>query len=153
MVTPFSQYVANAALSNLLSLANGQPRWSGLSLDVWNMILGRMGKLPGELDPALIALAEEKGFGFYDGEPQSLYQDSLGSCSAKMLAEGWSSGPDDEELLEFAMHENQYRDYMSVLSACLGISDSKSVVVDEAVYAAIAMALHEYLSTEISSWD
>ena len=153
MVTPFSQYVANAALSNLLSLANGQPRWSGLSPDVWNMILGRMGKLPGELDPALIALAEEKGFGFYDGEPQSLYQDSLGSCSAKMLAEGWSSGPDDEELLEFAMHENQYRDYMSVLSACLGISDSKSVVVDEAVYAAIAMALHEYLSTEISSWD
>ena len=62
---------------------------------------------------AKIALAEEKGFGFYDGEPQSLYQDSLGSCSAKMLAEGWSSGPDDEELLEFAMHETQYRDYKS----------------------------------------
>lgn len=150
MVTPFSQYVANAALSNLLSQAKGQPRWSGLSSDVWNMILGRMGQLPGELDSSLVALAEEKGLAFYDGDPQQLYPDALDLYRAKMLAEGWSAGPDDEELLEFAMHESQYRDYMSAHFYALpehsGIHVSASVSVsrDNAVYAAIAMALHEF---------
>lgn len=157
MVTPFSQYVANAALSNLLSQAKGQPRWSGLTSDVWNMILGRMGQLPGELDSSLVALAEEKGLAFYDGDPQQLYPDALDLYRAKMLAEGWSAGPDDEELLEFAMHESQYRDYMSAHFSALpehsGIQVSASVSVsqDNAVYAAIAMALHEYGSKEIIS--
>lgn len=175
MVTPFSQYVANAALSNLVSLANGQPRWSGLSLDVWNMILGRMGQLPGNLDSELVALAEDKRLEFYGGDPQLLYPSALDRYRTMMLAEGWTPGPDEEELLEFAMHESQYRDYMtalsssccsirsshsSVSSANSGISlvqpavmDSGNMIQESAVYAAIAMALHEYLSTEISSWD
>ena len=163
MVTPFSQYVANAALSNLVSLANGQPRWSGLSLDVWNMILGRMGQLPGNLDAELVALAEDKGLEFYGGDPQLLYPSALDRYRTMMLAEGWTPGPDEEELLEFAMHETQYRDYMTALSSSCsnsGISlvqpaviDSGNMIQESAVYAAIAMALHEYLSTEISSWD
>ena len=147
MVTPFSQYVANVALSNLVSLANGQPRWSGLSLDVWNMILGRMGQLPGNLDSELVALAEDKRLEFYGSDPQLLYPSALGRYRAMMLAEGWTPGPDEEELLEFAMHESQYRDYMAALSlSCSCIPDSKSAVAGDAVYAAIAMALHEYLS-------
>ena len=175
MVTPFSQYVANAALSNLVSLAKGQPRWSGLSLDVWNMILGRMGQLPGNLDAELVALAEDKGLEFYGGDPQLLYPSALDRYRTMMLAEGWTPGPDEEELLEFAMHETQYRDYMTALSSsCCGIRsshscvssansgislvqpaviDSGNMIQESAVYAAIAMALHEYLSTEISSWD
>ena len=175
MVTPFSQYVANAALSNLVSLANGQPRWSGLSLDVWNMILGRMGQLPGNLDYELVALAEDKRLEFYGGDPQLLYPSALDRYRTIMLAEGWTPGPDEEELLEFAMHETQYRDYMTALSSsCCGIRsshscvssansgislvqpaviDSGNMIQESAVYAAIAMALHEYLSTEISSWD
>lgn len=158
MVTPFSQYVANAALSNLLSLANGQPRWSGLSPDVWNMILGLMGQLPGNLDSELVALAEDKGLEFYGGDPQLLYPSVLDRYRAMMLAEGWSSGQDDEELLEFVMHETQYRDYMSKLSSsCAGASSalsspgatsSASIVLDDAVCAAIAMALHEYLEKD-----
>ena len=154
MVTPFSQYVANVALSNLVSLAKGQPRWSGLNSDVWNMILGRMGQLPGNLDSELVALAEDKRLEFYGGDPQLLYPSVLGRYRTMMLAEGWTPGPDEEELLEFAMHESQYRDYMTALSSsCCSIPDSKSAVAGDAVYAAIAMALHEYLSTEISSWD
>lgn len=150
MVTPFSQYVANAALSNMLSAAKGQPRWSGLSADVWNMILGRMGELPGKLDPALVDLAEEKGYEFYSGDPQKLYPDSLENYRAKMLDKGWSCGLDDEELLEFAMHEARYQDYMVAHLAALPelsgnqASASVSVLQDNAVYAAIAMALHEF---------
>lgn len=145
MVTPYSQYVANAALSNLLAASKGKARWSELSSDVWNMILGRMGKLPGELDRELISLAGERGFEFYDGDPQELYPDSLDRYRIQMLAEGWPFGSDEEDLLEFSMHQMQYREYMAGrLSSCLGIQDSKSVVVDDAVYAAIAMALHEY---------
>lgn len=147
MVTPFSQYVAGAALSNLLSLANGQPRWSGLSVGVWNMILGRMGQLPGELDSELVALAQSRGLEFFDGDPQLLYPLALDRYRTLMLAEGWSFGSDDEDLLEFAMHEAQYRDYIASRSSSLSdILDPKSVVADEAVYAAIAMALHDYLS-------
>ena len=148
MVTPYSQYVANSALTNLLSLAKGQPRWSGLGVDVWNMLLGRMGELPGKPDHDLVAMAEGRGFEFYSGDPQELYPDTLERYREMMLAEGWSLGLDEEELLEFAMHENQYRDYVVKLN---GFGSSLSVRVapcDGAVCAAIAIALHEYLNTK-----
>ncbi len=113
LVTPFSQYVKNTALMNLMSLLKGQPRWTSIDKDTWNMILGRMGKLPGGLAPEIIALAKEKGYEFYDGNPQDAFPDELDKYRVMMREEGWDCGRDDEELFELAMHERQYRDYRS----------------------------------------
>ena len=113
LVTPFSQYVKNTALMNLMALLKGQSRWRSIDKDTWNMILGKMGSLPGELDPEIVALAESKGLEFYSGVPQDAFPDELEKFRSEMVQEGWDFGPDDEELFEFAMHERQYRDYKS----------------------------------------
>ena len=113
LVTPFSQYVKNTSLMNLLNVLNGKPRWTTIDKDTWNMILGRMGRLPGELAPEIIDLAKEKGLEFYSGNPQDMYPDELPKFRQMMKEEGWDEGQDQEELFEFAMHERQYRDYRS----------------------------------------
>lgn len=113
LVTPFSQYVKNTALMNLMALLKGQPRWSMIDKDTWNMILGRMGRLPGPLAPEIIELARQKGLEFYTGKPQSEFPDELDRFRQIMKEEGWDCGQDDEELFELAMHERQYRDYKS----------------------------------------
>ena len=113
LVTPFSQYVKNTSLMNLLNVLNGKPRWTTIDKDTWNMILGRMGQLPGELAPEIIDLAKEKGLEFYTGNPQDMYPDELPKFRQMMKEEGWDEGQDQEELFEFAMHERQYRDYRS----------------------------------------
>lgn len=113
LVTPFSQYVKNTALMNLLNILEGKPRWTSIDKDTWNMIWGRMGKLPGELAPEIVSLAKDKGYEFYTGNPQDQYPDELPKFKKMMKEEGWSEGPDSEELFEFAMHERQYRDYKS----------------------------------------
>ena len=116
LVTPFSQYVKNTALMNLMAILKGQPRWTTIDKDTWNMILGKMGRLPGELAPEIVALAKEKGLEFYDGNPQDAFPNELDRFRAEMKQEGWDFGQDDEELFEFAMHERQYRDYKSGLA-------------------------------------
>ena len=112
-VTPFSQYVKNTAILNLMSIMQGKPRWSNIDKDTWNMILGKMGKLPGALAPEIVALAKEKGLEFYEGNPQDAFPDELPKFRQMMKEEGWDEGQDQEELFEFAMHERQYRDYRS----------------------------------------
>ena len=113
LVTPFSQYVKNTALMNLMNILKGQPRWTTIDKDTWNMILGKMGKLPGELAPEIVELAKSKGLEFYEGNPQDAFPDELDKFRKMMTEEGWDFGEDDEELFEFAMHERQYRDYKS----------------------------------------
>ncbi|MBR1573295.1 MAG: oxaloacetate decarboxylase [Bacteroidales bacterium] len=113
LVTPFSQYVKNTALMNLLNVLNGKPRWTTIDKDTWGMILGKMGTLPGKLAPEIVALAQEKGLEFYTGNPQDMYPDELPKFRKMMQEEGWDEGQDQEELFEFAMHEGQYRDYKS----------------------------------------
>jgi pyruvate carboxylase subunit B len=113
LVTPFSQYVKNTALMNLFNMLNDKPRWATIDKDTWGMILGKMGKLPGELDPEIVALAKEKGMEFYTGNPQDMYPDELPKFRQMMKEEGWDCGEDDEELLNMAMFERQYRDYKS----------------------------------------
>lgn len=113
LVTPFSQYVKNTALMNLLALSQNKPRFSTIDKDTWGMILGKMGKLPGKLAPEIVSLANEKGMEFYTGNPQDEYPDELPKFRQMMKDEGWDCGQDDEELFELAMHERQYRDYKS----------------------------------------
>lgn len=113
LVTPFSQYVKNIALMNLLTESMGKPRYSMMDNSIWGMILGKSGRLPGEVAPEIKALAKEKGFEFTDADPQSYYPDELDRFIKEMEENGWERGEDDEELFEFAMHETQYRDYKS----------------------------------------
>ena len=113
LVTPFSQYVKNIALMNLLTESMGKPRYSMMDNSIWGMILGKSGQLPGPVDPEIIALAKEKGFEFTTADPQSYYPDELPRFIKEMEENGWERGEDDEELFEFAMHETLYRDYKS----------------------------------------
>ena len=113
LVTPFSQYVKNTALMNLMHTLKGEPRWKTIDKDTMNMILGKTGKLPGKLAPEILDIVKEKGLEFYTGNPQDAFPDELPRFIEEMKKEGWDRGQDDEELFEFAMHERQYRDYKS----------------------------------------
>ncbi|MBP5360083.1 MAG: oxaloacetate decarboxylase [Bacteroidaceae bacterium] len=113
LVTPFSQYVKNIALMNLLAESMGKPRYSMMDQSIWGMILGKSGKLPGEVAPEIVELAKQKGLEFTDANPQDYYPDDLPSFIKEMEDNGWERGQDDEELFELAMHPTQYRDYKS----------------------------------------
>lgn len=113
LVTPFSQYVKNVALMNVYNLVTGKERWMAIDQNTWGMILGKSGRLPGELDPEIIAIAKEKGLEFTDEDPQQNYPDALDEYRKEMDENGWDYGQDDEELFELAMHDRQYRDYKS----------------------------------------
>lgn len=113
LVTPFSQYVKNAALVNVMQMMKGKARWSLLDNNTWDMMLGKSGRVPGEISDEIKALAKEQGREFFDGDPQDLQPDSLDDYRAKMVEKGWETGPDDEELFEYAMHPEQYEDFKS----------------------------------------
>lgn len=113
LVTPFSQYVKNLALMNVIQLEKGKERWSMIADNVWDMILGKSGKLTGELAPEIVEMAKSQGREFYTGNPQDLYPDQLDDFRAEMKKNNWDFGEDDEELLELAMHPEQYRAYKS----------------------------------------
>ncbi len=116
LVTPFSQYVKNVALLNIVQMSKGEERYSMMDDNTWNMILGKAGNLPGPLASEIVDLADNKGLEFYKGIPQDAYPDELDKYRKEMEELGWDTGEDDEELFEFAMHETQYRDYKSGLA-------------------------------------
>ena len=113
LVTPYSQYVKNAALMNVIQMEKGRKRWSMLDENTWSMILGRSGKLSGPLGEEIIKLAESQNRSFFEGKPQDLYPDELELYRAKMQEKGWETGEDEEELMEYAMHPPQYEDFKS----------------------------------------
>ena len=113
LVTPFSQYVKNAALVNVMQMMKGKERWSLLDDNTWAMLLGQSGRVPGAVSDELKALAKEQGREFFEGDPQDLQPDALEEFRSKMKEKGWDSGQDDEELFEYAMHPAQYEDYKS----------------------------------------
>lgn len=111
LVTPFSQYVKNIALLNLLTMAQGKGRFVMMDDAMWGMILGKSGTIPGTIDEELIELAKKKGYEFTDADPHTLIPDALDTFRKEMEENGWECGKDDEELYELAMHPEQYRDY------------------------------------------
>lgn len=113
LVTPYSQYVKNAALVNVMQMMKGKERWSLLDDNTWDMLLGKSGRLPGVVGDEIKNLAKEQGREFFEGDPQDLQPDALDDFRKKMEEKGWETGPDDEELLEYAMHTAQYEDYKS----------------------------------------
>ncbi|MBQ3992505.1 MAG: oxaloacetate decarboxylase [Bacteroidaceae bacterium] len=113
LVTPFSQYVKNIALMNLLTMAQGKGRFVMMDDAMWGMILGKSGKIPGTIAPELVELAKQKGKEFTDADPHTLLENALPSFIKEMEENGWDRGQDDEELYELAMHPEQYRNYKS----------------------------------------
>lgn len=113
LVTPFSQYVKNLALMNVIQMEKGKERWSMIGDNIWDMILGKAGKLPGPVAPELIELAKSQGRTFLENDPQDNYPDCLDDFRSKMKAQGWDLGADEEELFEYAMHPTQYEAYKS----------------------------------------
>ena len=113
LVTPFSQYVKNAALMNVIQMTKGKERWSMLDENTWGMILGKSGSLPGKLAPEILKMAANQNREFFTGNPQDLYPDQLDHYRELMKENGWDAGTEDEELLEFAMHPQQYKDFKS----------------------------------------
>ena len=113
LVTPFSQYVKNTALMNVMQLAKGKKRGSMIDENTWNMLLGKSGNLPGPLSDELKELAIKQKKKFNTGNPQDLYPDELDTYRKKMKEKSWNTGQDDEDLMEYAMHPLQYEAFMS----------------------------------------
>ena len=113
LVTPFSQYVKNIALMNLLTMTQGKGRFVMMDDSMWGMILGKSGTVPGELDPLFRELAAKQKREFTDADPHTLIPDALDTFRKEMTDNGWDCGQDDEELFELAMHPEQYRNYKS----------------------------------------
>ncbi|MGP1480779.1 MAG: oxaloacetate decarboxylase [Hoylesella enoeca] len=113
LVTPFSQYTKNIALMNLLTLEQGKGRFVMMDDSMWGMILGKSGKIPGEVAPELVELAKKQGREFTDADPHTLLKNNLEDFRKEMDENGWDYGQDEEELFELAMHPEQYRNYKS----------------------------------------
>lgn len=113
LVTPFSQYVKNIALMNLLTMTQGKGRFVMMDDSMWGMILGKSGTVPGEIDPLFRELAAKQKREFTDADPHTLIPDALDTFRKEMTDNGWDCGQDDEELFELAMHPEQYRNYKS----------------------------------------
>ena len=113
LVTPYSQYVKNVAIVNVLNSIKGKERWSLIDDNTWDMLLGKSGKLPGPVGDEIIKLSKKLSKDFYSGNPQDLVSDVLDQNRKEMKSNNWELGEDDEELLEFSLHKNQYIDYKS----------------------------------------
>ena len=131
LVTPFSQYVKNIALMNLLTMAQGKGRFVMMDDAMWGMILGKSGKIPGTIAPEIVELAKQQGREFTDADPHTLLPNALDGFRKEMDENGWDYGQDDEELYELAMHPEQYRPFKSgmakknLLADIQKIKDSK----------------------------
>lgn len=163
LVTPFSQYVKNIALFNLLTIEQGKGRFKMMDDSIWGMILGKSGKVPGEIAPELIEMAKEQNREFVTSDPHTFYPDALDGFIKEMEENGWDRGQDDEELFELAMHPEQYRNYKSgqarknfeadlqkAIEAKNGTSETKVTAakdnkeMTEEEKAAVAVAVHLY---------
>lgn len=150
LVTPFSQYVKNISLMNLLTESMGKPRFTMMDDNMWGMILGKSGRLPGKVDDELVKLAKEKGYEFTDVDPQTNYPDDLDRFRKEMEENGWDLGPDEEELYEFAMHEKQYRDYKSGVAKKRFLADLQAAKDKQA---SNGMSLEEALALKHAKAD
>ena len=136
LVTPFSQYVKNIALMNLLTMAQGKGRFVMMDDSMWGMILGKSGKIPGSIDPELVELAKKQGREFTDADPHTLLKNALPDFIKEMEENGWDRGQDDEELYELAMHPEQYRNYKSGQAKKNFLADLEKAKVEKAKSAA-----------------
>src|SRR5690606_8641254 len=118
---------------------------------IWDMIVGKSGRLPGPLGEEIIALAKQEGREFYNGHPQDLYPDALDTFRKEMNDNGWDYGQDDEELFELAMHPEQYRRYKAGQAKAdfeKEIAEAKAEAAKEAAGGAVAQPTTMYIEVE-----
>lgn len=72
---------------------------------IWDMILGKSGKLLGVLVFEIIELVKSKGYEFIDEDFQVNYFDELDKYCKEMDDNGWEYGEDEEELFELVMYD------------------------------------------------
>jgi pyruvate carboxylase subunit B len=113
LVTPFSQYVKNVALLNVMQLIKGKERYSMIDNNTWDMLLGKAGTLPGPVAPEIMEIAKQQARQVYTDVPQNAYPDELDKFRQEMTENKWDPGQDEEDLFELAMHPREYRDYKS----------------------------------------
>ena len=113
LVTPYSQYVKNVALGNIIQNIKGKEKWSLIDDNTWDMLLGKSGKLPGKLGDEIITLSNKLNKTFYKKNPQDLFENTLEKNKDEMNALSWDFGKDNEELLEYSLHKTQYIDFKS----------------------------------------
>ena len=113
LVTPYSQYVKNVAIVNVLNKIKGKERWGLIDDNTWDMLLGKSGRLPAPLGDEIINLSRKLGKKFYKNDPQDLVKNVLEKNREEMKKNNWDFGKDEEELLEFSLHKTQYIDYKS----------------------------------------
>ena len=113
LVTPYSQYVKNVAIVNVINKIKGKKRWSLIDDNTWDMLLGKSGRLPAPLGDEIINLSRKLGKKFYKNDPQDLVKNILEKNREEMKKNKWDFGKDEEELLEFSLHKTQYLDYKS----------------------------------------
>ena len=102
LVTPFSQYVKNISLMNLLTMEQGKGRFVMMDDSMWGMILGKSGKIPGKIDPELVELAKKQGREFTDVDAHTLLSNALDDFKKNLIASGGVSCNEDIEALETA---------------------------------------------------
>ncbi len=138
LVTPFSQYVKNLALMNVLQMEKGKERWTMIADTIWDMILGKAGQLPGPIDPIFVTMAEAEGREFVKNDPQENYPDCLDEYRKKMEENGWPLGEDDEELFEYAMHPAQYEAFITGRAKAEFLADLEARRAEEQATKAVA---------------
>jgi len=94
-------------------MEQGKGRFVMMDDNMWGMILGKSGRVPGPIAPELIDLAKKQGREFTDVDPHTQLKPALADFRKEMDENGWDYGQDDEELFELAMHPEQYRNYRS----------------------------------------
>lgn len=153
LVTPFSQYVKNAALTNVMQMEKGKERWSLLDDNTWDMVLGKSGRVPGKISEELKALAKDQNREFFTGDPQDLVADALDGARKEMSEKGWETGQDDEELFEYAMHPQQYEAYKSGKAKAdfeADLAKKKAPKQEEVTVAAPMMAQPKTLNVDVN---
>jgi pyruvate carboxylase subunit B len=153
LVTPFSQYVKNAALTNVMQMEKGKERWSLLDDNTWDMVLGKSGRVPGKISEELKALAKDQNREFFTGDPQDLVADALDGARKEMAEKGWETGQDDEELFEYAMHPQQYEAYKSGKAKAdfeADLAKKKAPKQEEVTVAAPMMAQPKTLNVDVN---
>ncbi len=85
LVTPTSQIVGTQAMLNVKF-----GRWKNLSQPAVDILLGKYGRTPGEVDPELLAMAEKKtGQKRIEGRPADLLEPRMDKLKAELTAKGF----------------------------------------------------------------
>jgi peptide chain release factor 1 len=95
-------------------MEKGKERWGMIADDIWDMLLGKAGKLPGELAPELVEKAEREGRKFFNGNPQDNYPDALDKYR-KLMKEQADLAPIVDAYKQYKQAKQDVEDSLALL--------------------------------------